>query len=784
MKQKLKERPLKLDEALDIAGQTARGLQAAHDKDIVHRDIKSANLMVTAQSHVRIMDFGLARLADRSQLTKTDARLGTPAYMSPEQVRGKDADQRSDIWSLGVVLYQMVSGRLPFSGEAEAAVTYGILNEQPEPVTALRSGLPIELDRILDKALAKVPEERYQHVDEMLVDLRSLQRRKTPAAGEPTPLRPKSKVRLGTVAAAVLVVGLLLVSAIRQLTSPTPETAVVRLSVVLPDNTSLVSRSVAGPTPQIALSPDGRVLAYVASLAGGAPRLWTRALDSITPRELSGTDDASFPFWSPDSRFLGFFAEGKLKTVDAFGGVPEVIADTPDGRGGTWNTDGVILYAGEISSGLKWVPATGGVPSSATKLDSSLGEASHRFPRFLPDGRHFVYVSLAGETHTGVYVASLDSEVKKQLLPGSWSTPYAVADHLLSVHEGKLMAQPFDSRGLEVSGSPVAIAEPIGAGSPSGLAALSVSDTGTLCYASGASPNRELIWFDRSGARLGQVGEAGEYIDLALSPDEGTLAVARVDSETRTPDIWLFDTVRGAETRLTTDVGSDIRPQWSPDGSRMVFTSNRTGHWEIYEKVVAGIEPEVMLANDSPASHKWVTDWTPDSRHFVFVTPSAGARWDLWLFPRGDGKSRPLLHEPFTETQGAVSPRGDWIAYTSDETGNLDVYVQFFPSGGDKRRISVNGGWDPRWSADGAELFFLSLDGKLMVVRVKAESNLSPGLPQELFDVSVPVAESPFPSNYVVSEDGRRFLINTVSPQATSSPITVVLNGVHELAAR
>ena len=326
VKQKLKERPLKLDEALDIAGQTARGLQAAHDKDIVHRDIKSANLMVTAQSHVRIMDFGLARLADRSQLTKTDARLGTPAYMSPEQVRGKDADQRSDIWSLGVVLYQMVSGRLPFSGEAEAAVTYGILNEQPEPVTALRSGLPIELDRILDKALAKVPEERYQHVDEMLVDLRSLQRRKTPAAGEPTPLRPKSKVRLGTVAAAVLVVGLLLVSAIRQLTSPTPETAVVRLSVVLPDNTSLVSRSVAGPTPQIALSPDGRVLAYVASLAGGAPRLWTRALDSITPRELSGTDDASFPFWSPDSRFLGFFAEGKLKTVDAFGGVPEVIA--------------------------------------------------------------------------------------------------------------------------------------------------------------------------------------------------------------------------------------------------------------------------------------------------------------------------------------------------------------------------------------------------------------------------------------------------------------------------
>ena len=523
------------------------------------------------------MDFGLARLADRSQLTKTDTRLGTPAYMSPEQVQGKHADRRCDIWSLGVVLYQMVSGRLPFAGEAEAAVTYGILNKRPEPLTALRSDVPIDLDRILDKALAKAPEERYQHVDEMLVDLRGLQRRKTTAAGAPPPMPPKSKQRLGPVVVAVLVAGLLLVSVIRQVISPTPETTVVRLSVVLPNNTSFASRSVAGPTPQIALSPDGRVLAYVASTAGGPPRLWTRALDSITPRELSGTDGASFPFWSPDSRFFGFFADGKLKTVDAFGGVPEAIADAPDGRGGTWNADGVILYAGEISSALEWVPATGGVPTVATKLDASLGEASHRFPRFLPDGRRFVYRNLAGEAHTGIYAASLDSEGKKRLLTGSWSTPYAVGDHLLSVHEGKLMAQPFDPSRMDVSGSPVVIAEPIGAGSPSGLAGLSVSDTGTLCYASGASPNRDLIWFDRSGAKVGQVSDAGEFIDLALSPDETTLAVARVDSETRTTDIWLFDILRGAEIRLTTDPGSDVRPQWSLDGRHLVFATPSAG---------------------------------------------------------------------------------------------------------------------------------------------------------------------------------------------------------------
>jgi Tol biopolymer transport system component len=379
----------------------------------------------------------------------------------------------------------------------------------------------------------------------------------------------------------------------------------------------------------------------------------------------------------------------------------------------------------------------------------------------------------------------LDSEAKKQLLSGNWTTPHVVGDYLFSVHEGKLTAQPFDPVRLEVSASPVLVAEQIGAGSPSGWASLSMSESGHIAYSSGRSPNRQLIWFDRLGKKLSQVGTVGEYVDPSLSADDRTVAFARVNPETGTPDIWIFDTLRGTESRLTIDSGTDVRPQWSAASRRLIFTSNRAGPWDLYEKEIDGTEPERTVTNPQSAHHKWATHWSRDGRLAVYTTTGAETGWDLWILNLDDtAESRPFLQGPFDETQGVLSPNGQWLAYASNETGRLEVYVRSFPSAGDMKQISAEGGWDPKWSADGTEVFFLSLDGKLMAVNVKVGSDLSPGLPEALFEVSVPRPESPYSTNYVVSSDAKRFLVNTIIPQATSSPITIVLNGLRELDER
>ena len=768
---KIEVGPLKLKDALHIAIQTAHGLQAAHEKKIVHRDIKPANLMITGSGPkqlVTIMDFGLALLTDRSKLTRLDETMGTVTYMSPEQTYGADIDHRSDIWSLGVVLYEMVTGQQPFKGHYDKAVMYSITNEEPEPITALRTGVPMELELLVNKCLAKDAGRRYQSTADMVVDLESLSdklksgkstilragdpagvgapagasdigaRVVSPAgqtnlsaeaqAGLPEPpaeadrpapeshplvryhviedldsrgdsvvyraedtqlrrsvtinvmpesaareaerrMRTKDRALLagGVLFAAALVAALIL-AVVHFGEAPLQQRA-LRFSVPAPEGTAI------GP---FAVSPDGRHMAVVGVTGDQQTQLWVRRLDSLEPQVLPGTVDAWLPFWSPDSAYVGFFAEGKLKKIAVAGGPPQTLCDAPDGRGGTWNREGVIVFAPNSNDVLYRVSAQGGVPVPSTTLDASEGQGVHRFPRFLPDGRHFLYLKFRAGDKNGTYLASLDSQEARRLLADNSRAEYAPGPsgengHLLFVREGALMAQPFDAGSLQMTGDLFPVAEQVRLNPMSYNGAFSVSGDGVLVYqGGGASETLQLVWFDREGKRLGSVGEPAGYSNPALSPDEKKVAVAIGDSKTRTRDLWVFDLTRGTNSRLTFDSADDLNPLWSPDGGRIVFTSSRKGQRDIYQKLASGVgEAELLLESKE---RKSVEDWSLDGRFVVYNVPG-----NVWALPlAGDRKPIPLLTDEFLETQAHLSPNGRWIAsllsgYKSNRINWLEI---------------------------------------------------------------------------------------------------------------
>ncbi|HZQ54923.1 MAG TPA: protein kinase [Bryobacteraceae bacterium] len=788
LRERLRRGRLAIGKAIDYGVQIARGLAAAHEKGIVHRDLKPENLFITQDGQVKILDFGLAKLvnsrvsseSDRPALsiaTEPGVVMGTAGYMSPEQVRGTSADHRIDIFAFGAILYEMLTGKRAFQKPTAAETMSSIVNEDPSDIS-LTPSVPAALRRIVRRCLEKEPEQRFQSASDLAFALEAL-----PANSEPAPSGGQASSNgwrkwLATAALVIIFFTSVWVIARHLPVRETP--GVVRFSVFLPEHTRFTSENLAGPTPQIAVSPNGRMLTFVASHPAGSPLLWLRTLDSFAPQALAGTDGASFPFWSPDSRFIGFFAGGKLKKLDVTTSIAQVIADAPDGRGGTWNREGTIIFADRIQGGLKQMPAAGGTPTPVTIVDTSRGELSHRFPQFLPDGRHFLYVNRA-KAQSGVYAGSLDSkETKKRVLAGRWSTVCTAGKYLLSVREGNLIAHPFNAERLEVTGEQLTVAERVASSSPSGFASFSVSLTGMLAYASGAWPSRQFAWFRRDSRQLGAVGALGEYASPALSPDERKVAVARVDSQTRTPDIWLFDLARGTQTRFTFDPGSDRGPLWSPDGSDIIFASDRAGIWNLYRKPVAGAPTEEIAI--ASADDEFPTHWSADARFIVYASPKPDTKWDLWALPLHEpSRPRPFLRTRFNEVQGALSPKGQWMAYSSDETGRFEVYVQSFPGGGNKWQVSVDGGSDPQWRLDGRELFYASPNHKLMSVDVRPGSRFEADVPKELFEISVPDPVAPFPNNYVVTSDGQRFLVNTVARDAVSAPISVVLNWTEEL---
>jgi Tol biopolymer transport system component len=561
-------------------------------------------------------------------------------------------------------------------------------------------------------------------------------------------------------------------AALRQWRATPPSPAMVRFTIFPPENTTFPAAGGSVPFVQLAVSPDGRRVAFVASPPGGRPALWVRALDEMQPRMLGGTEDAAYPFWSPDSRFVGFFAQSKLKKIDIAGDVPHVLCDaTIDSRGGTWNRDDVIVFAPTTASGLFQVAAAGGMPTPLLNLRD--GEFSYRWPSFLPDGRHFLFYIRAGTAQRGVYIGSLDNKTTTRVLDAPFSAVYSPPGYLLTVRDQALLAYPFDDRLMRVVGNPVRIAEHVG-GSSSQMASFSVSANGVLGYAGGLTTLSRLEWYDRQGHALGTATDGGDYANFRLSPDARRVAVSQSDAQTNTGDLWLLEFPRNVPTRFTFDPANDTAPTWSPDGNRIVFRSDRAGGNFLFEKPAAGGEPERLLgAFDAP----FPTDWSPDGTFILYHFPAANGNYDVNLVaPAKDAKPVPFASSPFTEIDGRFSADGRWIAYSSNESGRMEVYVQPFPRSGSMWQVSTGGGSEAHWRRDGKELFYLAPDRRIMAVAVRGGSTFEREGPRPLFQTRVPYPGSIYRMNYDVTADGARFLVNSPVEGAGSLPINVVLD--------
>ncbi|HEY3204694.1 MAG TPA: protein kinase [Thermoanaerobaculia bacterium] len=793
LSERLVKGPLPLEQTLRYGVEIADALDKAHRQAIVHRDLKPGNVMLT-KSGVKLLDFGLAKAiapaglpltslpTEASPVTQAGTILGTFQYMAPEQLEGKEADARTDIFAFGATLYEMATGKKAFSGATQASLISAILRDDPQPISRIHTMSPPALDRVVKTCLAKDPEDRWQSAADIKRELGWVAEGSEAGTPAAAPAARRDRERVAWAVSVILLLALLgSLAALLRIGRPEPAAAPVTRFSILPPGKSTFTAPGESASSQPALSPDGRSLAFVAYAGGGRHLVWVRPLDSLAAQALDGTEDGSYPFWSPDGRFLGFFSHGKLKRIALSGGPPQTLCDASAGRGAAWSRDGVIIFTPTQAEALYRIPAGGGAVTPATTLDSSRQESSHRWPSFLPDGRRFLYWTRSRKApNIGIRVGSLDSKEVTSLLAADGMAAYARPGHLLFVRQGALLAQSFDHRSLKLEGEPLRVAEPLGYGNPPGYATFSVADSGVLAYVPGVSPNRELIWFDRGGKMLGSVGEPGIYVSPALSPDERRIAVGVRDLRAASADIWLFDLARGIRSRFTFDPANETIARWSPDGSRIVFTSNREGFADFYEKSSTGAgEEKPVFRSDQD---KFLTDWSQDGRFLAYHTPGPKTGWDVWVLPlSGDRKPIPFVQTEFTEAQGQFSPDGKWLAYASDESGIFEVYVRSFPAPGGKWQVSTSGGTQPQWRRDGRELFYLSEDGGLMAVEVKADSTFEASAPRPLFHARFPTAAAPFGRTYSVRSDGQRFLVTRLMEEDRAIPITVVLNWTSEL---
>ncbi len=780
LEQRLVKGPLPLNDVLKYGAQIADALGKAHASGVVHRDLKPGNVMLT-KSGAKLLDFGLAKpalaLATMATLTQAGSPItqqgmivGTFQYMSPEQVGGHELDSRSDIFSLGAVLYEMMTGRKAFPGKSQLSVASAILEKDPEPIGTIAPLTPPSLDHAIRRCLAKEPEDRWQSARDLAGELNWIRESGSQAALLPIGLgvvgTKKWFAFLPWALCAILLVALVAGAMWWRGSKTTGPTEY--FSVALPFSAL-----------DIEVAPNGHTVALVGfSETDRTNVLWIYEVGQQQARKLSQTGGARFPFWSPDGKSLAFFADGKLKKLDVAGGPVQTICDAPSGRGGAWNSDGVIVFTpeGDLLEGLYRVPATGGTPKQISTPDAGRGENTNRWPEFLPDGKHFLYFGgdVAGSADSNaIFLGALDSNQKSFITKGTGNVAYVAPGYLLYYKDKTLFAQSFDAGEMKLSGEAVPLITDLAFVPRIAHTVFSASSDVLIARRGSGVSVSKLVWFDRKGNELGSVDKPEIVANVALAPDGKTVAVDRTDEESQNTDLWTYDLQRGAAKRLTFDPAVDSTPVFSPDGKQILFSSSRGHVFQLYVKDADGAQEEKLIPLDaSDNSNLYPSDWSRDGKSILYTRAT-----ELWAAQIPDWKARPVVQGAGTLKNGQFSPDGRWVAYASNESGGWEVYVTSFPDGRGKWQVSTAGGSQPRWRGDGKELFYLASDSKIMAVPITGGTNFDPGSPVPLFQ-AVPreMGATSELAAYDVTRDGQRFLVNTQVRDPETQPMSVILN--------
>lgn len=789
--ERLRKGPIALSEIFKIGIAIADALAVAHRQGIVHRDLKPGNIMLT-QSGAKLMDFGLAKPlgltstssssaapsftaaatlsgpSPLSPLTTAGTIIGTIQYMSPEQIEGREADARSDIFAFGAVLYEMAAGKRPFEGKSQLSLASSILEKDPEPVRALKPQIPAAFEHVITTCLQKNPEDRYLAAHDIKLELQFAAADRGARPQSPSPAAAAGKrERLGWAAAIVAAIGLGIAGGFL-LHRPAPSEQSIRTVIDAPASTELsLSGDFAGPP---VLSPDGSAIAFTAATASGKPVIWVRPLGVLEAHALSGTEGAIFPFWSWDGRALGYFSDGKLRTIDLEGGSPQIICDAPFARGGMWTPDGSIVFSPNTQMPLMRVSVNGGTPTAVTQIDTNL-HTSHRWPFMLPDGKHFLYLAIhhdaAKSANNTIYYASLDGKENRPIFRSQTNAVYANG-YVLFARSDQLMAQPFDGAKGSLSGEARILARGVMNDITTWHMDASAAENGLMVYGSGGNADLQLVWVDRAGKTISTIADKFTNLMGARVSPQGDRVALQIDVGVN--DIWALDLARGVKTRLTFGPVANTEPIWSPDGKWIAYASVRNGHSSIYRKRSDGSGAEEVVLSGVEAQS--ADDWSRDGKYLLYSVGSNSLDGELWALPLEGGQKPWMLMQHSATLYGAqLSPDGHWLAYESNESGTVQLYIVPFRGGQGKWQVTSAGASLPRWSRDGRELFYMDPAFNLYIVPVKEVD----GAPQLGSPQVIPVKASAPNVFFDISPDGKKILIDNVAQQVNPS-VTVVTN--------